>query len=506
MNTHMRLVIALSVVGALGIAMSGQLIYDTLMLHGLDDPLHLIVGGVVSTCIAFLIIIHALSTLSLMSKIKSDQLTGLDSRAHFITQLGKTIKNAKPLSDTFHIVLLDLNKFKQVNDTLSHAHGDELLKIIANRIKDTAKGCISVARVGGDEFALLLPDRSENRLEYKKVIDSLISTINSPIKLEDKIIYVGVSAGISTYPDSGRSVSELMRCAEIAMYSAKRAQKDYRTYNREDDNFRITDLTLIGEIKEALDHDDFEVWLQPIKDLKTGHIVSAESLLRWNHPIRGLLTPDIFIPTAETTGLVKNLTHYLVKTATANYKAIKDRGYDISISINVSPNDITDSSTMTSIIKSLVRADMGPNKLKLEVTETAIMHDRDSSLQILVALESLGIKLSIDDFGTGHSSFIYLKDFPITEIKLDRSFITDISKSKESFSIVKSTIDLAHQLNASTVAEGVENFGVEQVLIKLNCDQLQGYHLARPMPLDQFLDWLDNYYQERNDATTSGTI
>ena len=185
MNTHMRLVIALSVVGALGIAMSGQLIYDTLMPHGLDDPLHLIVGGVVSACIAFLIIIHALSTLSLMSKIKSDQLTGLDSRAHFITQLGKTIKNAKPLSDTFHIVLLDLNKFKQVNDTLSHAHGDELLKIIATRIKDTAKGCISVARVGGDEFALLLPDHSENRLEYKKVIDTLISTINSPIKLED---------------------------------------------------------------------------------------------------------------------------------------------------------------------------------------------------------------------------------------------------------------------------------------------------------------------------------
>lgn len=500
MNSQTKFIITLNVIGVTGIALSGQLIYDTLLLHGLDDPLHLVIGGFVSACIAFLVIIHSISTISILIKLRSDQLTGLDSRSQFVQRLEKTIKHAKPLSDTFHVILLDLNKFKQVNDTLSHAHGDELLKIIANRVRDIAQKCRSVARVGGDEFALLVHDTTEDRCIYKQIISSLIAAINEPIKLEDKIIYVGVSAGISTYPDSGRTVSELMRCAEIAMYSAKRAQKDYKTYNREDDNFRITDLTLSGEIKDALDHDDFEVWLQPIKDLKTSQIVAAESLLRWNHPIRGILTPDSFIPTAESTGLVKQLTHYLVKTATANYKTIKNRGHELNISINVSPNDITDSAMMTSILKSLVKADMSPSNLKLEVTETAIMHDRESSLRVLVALESLGIKLSIDDFGTGHSSFVYLKDFPIAEIKLDRSFITDISKSKESFSIVKSTIDLAHQLNALTVAEGVESDDVEQVLTELNCDRLQGYYLARPMPLDKFLDWLDMYDQERDSA------
>lgn len=498
MRDQIKFAVLLSTIGAVGIAVSGYLIFEVMQLHGFNGSLPVIASSIFTVSLAFLIVIHTVSTINIIHRINTDPLTGLDSRARFMQLLTKTVSKAKPLSDTFHIILLDLNKFKQVNDTLSHAHGDELLKILAHRIKESAGHRISVARVGGDEFALLFTDSSPDHTNYRALVEKLILSINAPIKLEDKIIYVGVSAGISTYPDSGRSVSELMRCAEIAMYSAKRSQKDYRIYNRDDDNFRITDLTLSGEIKEALAHDDFEIWLQPIKDLKTNKIVSVESLLRWNHPIRGILAPDTFIPTAESTGLVKHLTHYLVKTATTNYKYLRDHGYDLGISINISPNDITDSEMMTSIIKSLVKANMEPNRLKLEVTETAIMHDRDSSLRVLVALESLGIRLSIDDFGTGHSSFIYLKDFPITEIKLDRSFITDIENSNESFNIVKSTIDLAHQLNAITVAEGVESEAIEKLLVELNCDCLQGYHLARPMPMPEFLVWIENYYQEQN--------
>lgn len=246
---------------------------------------------------------------------------------------------------------------------------------------------------------------------------------------------------------------------------------------------------LLKEIADSLVQGHFVLWLQPKKNIKTGDIHSAECLIRWNHPTRGMLGPDQFIPILEKAGAINDLTRYVIKEATKHYKKLTNANIDISLSVNVSPNDIVDPQTMTTIIKSIVAADMLPHKLILEVTETAIMLDPDASFKVLVALESLGVKISIDDFGTGHSSMTYLKNFPIHEVKIDKSFVTEIATQKDGYNIVRTIIELSHSLDATVVAEGVETENIADLLRLLQCDDIQGYHLSRPMPLDKFIEW-----------------
>ena len=492
MNSFTKFTTMLSVFAVGGVLLAGTLMFNLLTASGVLTDVAWAATGLFIIVLTFLIILHTIGTLHILKQTQRDSLTSLSSRGQFLDALTTIINSANISTDTIHVILLDLNKFKQINDTLNHMAGDEILKIVANRIKSAVDdSCLAVSRVGGDEFAIIVKDTTDERTAYTAVAQTITSAITVPIRIEDKQIYMSASIGVATYPHSGRTAAELIRCAEIAMYAAKSTHKDFALYDRDLDTFKVADLSLAGEIRSAIDNDDFEVWFQPTKNLRTGKIDSVESLLRWNHPFRGLLMPDYFIPTAEMTGIIRQLTQFVIKQATQGYKVIKEHGYDLNISVNVSPNDIVDPIIMTTIIKSLVRGGMDPSRLVLEVTETSIMHEKDAAFKVLVALESLGIKLSIDDFGTGHSSFIYLKDFPISEIKLDRTFISDIQTSDECYSIVKSTIDLAHQLSASTVAEGVENDGVEEILIQLGCDRLQGYHLAKPMPLNDLITWLD---------------
>lgn len=435
------------------------------------------------------IICQFFSILSLRKASEIDSLTGLLNRYAFNLKFKNVIDDAMKHHKKFHVLLLDLNRFKQVNDTLGHHMGDLLIKQISIRLQDAVRDGDIIARLGGDEFAIIVEDPSNNKT-YEPVINRIIKTINTTIKLGDTYVYSSVSIGVATFPSSGTTMNDLVRCADVAMYASKRLQKDYSVYRIEDDTLTARDLSLLGEIRAAIADNDFELWYQPKRNTVTGKVESIESLVRWRHPVRGIINPDSFIPIVESSGMIRYLTQSVIKEATTAYKTLRNEGYDLDVSINISTADITDPSMMTTIIKSIVKADMSPSKLILEVTETAFMLDSESAFKVLVALESLGVKLSIDDFGTGYSSLLYLKDFPIYEIKLDRSFITDIIRNETGYNIVKSTINLAHDLNAITVAEGVENSEVETTLADLGCDYVQGYHIAKPMPLDKLLEWL----------------
>ena len=452
----------------------------------------LILVGLLSVIASVGIVWQFISLINLHQQSHYDSLTGLLNRTSFNAQFEKVIKIAEEEHKTFHILLLDLNKFKQVNDTLGHDVGDQLLKVVAGRLKKSVRQGDIIARLGGDEFAILVADNKSNKA-YEQVVARIIKSINITTGVGHTSTYISVSIGIASYPTNGLTTNELTRRADIAMYSAKKMKQDFCVYRDEDDTSTARELTLLGEIRTAIADDDFEIWYQPKISTIDHSVASAECLIRWRHPHRVIITPDQFIPLAESTGIIKNLTQVVIDKAAGGYESLRENGYDLSLSINISPTNIIDPSIITTIIKNIVKHNMPPTKLILEVTETAFMHDTDAAVKVLVALESLGARLSIDDFGTGYSSLLYLKNFPIHEIKLDRSFITDIVSNEIGFNIVKATINLAHELEATVVAEGVETKEIKDTLTGLGCDFIQGYFVAKPMPLTDFVTWLNNY-------------
>jgi len=441
------------------------------------------------------IIWQFVSIIKLHRQSNFDSLTGLLNRTAFNLLFKQLIAKAEKDNLMFHMLLLDLNKFKQVNDTLGHEVGDQLLKVVASRLRNAVRQDDIIARLGGDEFAILVsdPDRVKS---YEHVVARIIKTVNITTVVGHTSTYISVSVGIATFPTSGTSTNEITRRADIAMYSAKRTKQDFCIYRDEDDISTARELTLLGEIRTAIADDHFEVWYQPKVSTVNNSVTSAECLIRWRHPFRGIISPDQFIPLAESTGIIKNLTQVVIDKATHGYELLKESGHDLSLSINISPTNLIDPSIISTIIKYIVKRNMAPTKLILEVTETAFMHDTDAAVKVLIALESLGIKLSIDDFGTGYSSLLYLKNFPIHEIKLDRSFITDIVTNDIGFNIVKATINLAHELEATVVAEGVETKEIRDTIADLGCDFIQGYYIAKPMPFDEFVESLDNYEKQ----------
>ena len=419
-----------------------------------------------------------------------DSLTGLGSRVAFIKELGTLITRSKKQEQRFHVLLVNIRNFKEINDALGYEIGDDFLRQFAKKIRNSAGDDTFIARLNGNEFAILNIDNKKNN-SYDDIIKKLHKSIVAPLSSGGKKLYLNTSIGVSTYPDNGITSVDLLRCSDIAMRNAKKIRKGYCVYKSEE-VYGIAGGSLIGEIRTAIDNKEFALWVQPKKNLLTNKVESVECLLRWNHPLHGILSPDTFIPGAEAGGIIEYITHYVIKEAVIIYNKLKDAGYDLQISINVSANDILDPDIVPTIIKNIVSADMETKKLVLEVTETAIIHELESAIKVLVSLDALGIRISVDDFGTGFSSLIYLKKYPICEIKFDKSFIMDIESSKESFNIVKSSIKMAHALGATTVAEGVETAQVENTLRDLQCDYIQGYFLARPMTVENFIVWMGN--------------
>jgi len=493
MRYHLNSNLTLAVMSLCGIAIMPIALYLAIKPGELLAGYWMIFSiSILSVIAAVGIIWQFVAIVQLNLQSNFDPLTGLLNRTAFNANFQKVISRAEEENLVFHVLLLDLNKFKQVNDTLGHDVGDQLLTVIADRLQNAVRQGDIIARLGGDEFAILVSD-IDRKKSYEQVVARIIKTVNITTVVGHTSTYISVSIGISSYPSGGLTTNELMRRADIAMYSAKKMKQDFCVYRDEDDTSAARDLTLLGEIRTAIADEDFEIWFQPKVSAVYGTVDSAECLIRWRHPHRGILNPDLFIPLAESTGIIKSLTQIVLQEAAESYTKLKDAGFDLSLSINFSPTNVIDPSIITTIIKSIVRANMPPTKLILEVTETAFMHDTDAAVKVLVALNSLGVRLSIDDFGTGYSSLLYLKNFPIYEIKLDRSFIVDIVTNEVGFNIVKATINLAHELQAVVVAEGVESAEVKQTLTDLDCDFIQGYYVARPMPLEEFIAWMANH-------------
>ncbi|MCZ2498477.1 EAL domain-containing protein [Xylophilus sp. Kf1] len=418
-----------------------------------------------------------------------DGLTGLPNRALFRDRLEQAIGVAARTGAMLSVMVMDLDRFKYVNDTLGHTIGDQLLVEVGQRLH-AALGhqTATVARLGGDEFAVLLIDGNEEGA--LQVARNLLVVLERPMLLEGQVVDVGASMGIVCCPLHGDDANTLMRRADIAMYAAKRSGAGCLLYDVRHDIQTPERLSLMGELRDAVEHDDLTVYYQPKMDLASGEVHHAEALVRWDHATRGFVAPDRFIPFAEQTGYIKAITRWVARTVVAQSAAWRAQGIDLQVSINVSARDLLGTELPEYFRDLLAEFDVDPSMIWIEITESAVMDDPAHALSTLEKLNAMGLRLSIDDFGTGYSSLAYLKRMPVDEIKIDKSFVMGMTQDRDDEVIVRSTIDLGHNMGLKVVAEGVEN---EEILAKLrewNCDMAQGYLLSRPLPAEKLVDWL----------------
>ena len=426
-----------------------------------------------------------------------DPLTGLPNRELFADRVGQAIRAADRGLQPAALLLLDLDRFKDVNDTLGHHHGDLLLGEVAARLTSALRGVDTVARLGGDEFAMLLPDATAEGAAA--VADKLRATLHQPLTLDGVGLDLDASIGIAVYPDHGGDAAELLQHADVAMYAAKQTHAGFVVYDPAVDQHSPRRLALLGGLRRALERNELVLHYQPKADLHSGQVLGAEALVRWQHPAHGLLGPGEFIPLAERTGLIHPLTRWVLDAALRQAAEWRRAGHHLSIAVNVSTRSLLDHDFPEQVADRLATWQVPAGSLVLEVTESAVMADPALALEVLGRLHALGVGLAVDDFGTGYSSMAYLKALPVDELKVDRSFVGQMTTSNSDAVIVRSTIDLGHNLGLHVVAEGVENQATWEELAALGCDTAQGYHLGRPMPAADLERWLQ---QPAPDATT----
>jgi diguanylate cyclase (GGDEF)-like protein len=418
-----------------------------------------------------------------------DPLTGLPNRRAFSENLDAAIEVARTSGESVAVLLLDLDRFKEVNDTLGHPSGDRLLSEVAARLRGDVRDTDTVARLGGDEFALLLPGVTGADVAKAKAED-LLAGVARPYAIDGLTLEVDGSIGIALYPHHGHDAATLMQRADVAMYAAKETHTACQVYSPGRDHNSAERLALAAELREAITNHGLVVYFQPYVDLMTGDVRGAEALVRWQHPTRGLLPPDEFIPIAEHTGLIRPLTMYVLVAALRRRRAWADAGYDLSISVNVSMRDLVDANLPQKVAEILDVADTSPDALTLEVTESQLMSDPERCSGVLRDLSRLGVKIAIDDFGTGFSSLVSLRSLPVDVIKVDKSFVLHMATNDNDDAIVRSTVDLGRSLGLGVVAEGVENEVTVQKLRQYGCHAMQGYYLSRPLPAEAFDAWL----------------
>jgi diguanylate cyclase (GGDEF)-like protein len=416
-----------------------------------------------------------------------DSLTGLPNRARFRDAVHDAIAKAGP-GRTVAVLMLDVDRFKHINDVLGYRIGDRVLVAIAERIeRATARDGGIVARLSGDEFGVLLPGADLS--SALSVARSIEQGLAAPLVLEDHHIDVGAGLGIACWPVHADSGDALLVRTEMAMYAAKRRTDGPLVYDPSIDVTSAQTLTLMTELRHAIDRSELRLYLQPKLALDDRRVVGAEALVRWQHPERGLVPPFQFIPFAEQTGFIRVLTQWVFEEAARHWKTLTEDGLDLQISVNLSTRDLLDAELPRKFAALLARHRVPAVAFCLEITESAIMDDPQRSLVTLDALSAMGFKLSIDDFGTGYSSLAYLKRLPVDELKIDQSFVRNMQADADDAMIVRSTVDLAHNLGILVVAEGVENAAAWDMLRELRCDQAQGFHMGRPMPVGDFAAW-----------------
>ncbi len=418
-----------------------------------------------------------------------DALTGLANRTLLTHRTEQSIARANISAEPLGLFLIDLNRFKPINDTLGHAFGDRLLQHVANRLTGAVRELDTVARLGGDEFAVLLP--SVGTAANAMVVASRVHrALEEAVDLDGLSVEVGCSVGIAMYPTDSGDAHELLKHADIAMYAAKRNRLGSVAYEPGLDEHSAAQLTVISDLRRAIDQEELVLHYQPKADVRTGSVCGAEVLCRWQHPRLGLLGPDRFIPAAEETGLIEPLTQYVLDHALAQSRLWHLAGWDMPISVNVGAQCLHDPTFPDQVARVLERHDRPVDVLTLEITESAIIADPHRATDVLLRLRELGVRLSIDDFGTGYSSIAYLRTMPVHEMKIDRSFTTNMRSDANSGAITRSLLGLAHNLELQVVAEGVEDEETWTALAALGCDIVQGYHLSKPLPADEFAAWL----------------
>lgn len=417
-----------------------------------------------------------------------DTLTGLPNRAMFHDRLQQAINTAQRLGKPLSILLLDLDRFKYVNDSLGHHIGDLLLKEVARRLEDNLRrGSDTVARLGGDEFVVLLPTDDSDGARH--IARALLAALEVPMTLEGQIIDMRGSIGIASSPLHGNDNATLLRCADVAMYQAKRNNSGFAEYDARNDHNTLERLSLMSELREAVEQDHLILYYQPKVNLNNSQGHAVEALVRWNHPQRGFVPPDEFIPFAEQTGYIKAITAWVLNEGIRQCGAWRKNGLEVSISINISARDLMNSDLPVYFSSLLEKYGCDADKISLEITESAILDDPDHALRNLKRLEAIGCKLSVDDYGTGYSSLAYLKRLPVGELKIDRSFVMNMANDPNDVVIVRSTIDLAHNLGLRVVAEGVETEDILSQLCLLGCDQAQGYLFSKPVAAADYFAW-----------------
>jgi diguanylate cyclase (GGDEF)-like protein len=418
-----------------------------------------------------------------------DSLTGMPNRMFFHQRLLEEIEHSRSSSGRMAVMLMDLDHFKEINDTLGHHFGDLLLQEIGPRLSGVLRDNDLMARLGGDEFGIVLPDLPSEEVALR-IADRVLEELEQPVAVEGLALDVSGSIGISMFPMHAEDAETLLRRADVAMYVAKENGGGYEVYQDSFDRHNPQRLTLIGQVRPALESGEFVMYYQPKVRLMDGRVAGAEALIRWEHPTLGLVPPDEFIPLVEKTVLLRPLTHYVAETVLKQWREWASMGIRLPIAINVSPRSLLDADFPESIDQLLHEIDVPPAFLRIELTEGFLMGDSGRSIAVLDGLSNVGVGLSIDDFGTGYSSLSYLKRLPIEEIKVDRSFVMQMHVDANDFMIVRATVDLGRNLGLRVVAEGVEDLATFDRLADFGCDEAQGYYISKPLSAVEFTRWL----------------
>jgi len=428
----------------------------------------------------------------ILHQANHDTLTGLPNRAFARAKLEQTMQATGEARGA--VLMLDLDRFKEINDTLGHDFGDQVLQEIGKRLRHSVRNVDTVARLGGDEFMVLLEDVDGDSAQERA--QSLLKRLRLPLDLPTTRVTLDCSIGVALRPDHGRDAQTLLRRADIALYDAKQARSGVAVYREGRDEVHLRQLGLMGDLRQSITHGELRLKFQPKVDLVHRQVHHVEALLRWDHPVLGAVPPDEFIPLAERSGFVHELTRFVLESALAQNARWRDQGLDLGVAINLSAMDLMDADLPDFIHDCQRRHQVPPEKIILEITEGALMRDVDYAVRMLHRLRAGGIRLSIDDFGTGYSSLAQLKRMPVDEIKIDKSFVMQMIEGSDDAVIVRSTIELGHNMGLSVIAEGVETDVSLALLTSYRCDMVQGYFFSAPLAADELAAWCRTFSQQ----------
>ncbi|HHY72402.1 MAG TPA: EAL domain-containing protein [Bacillus bacterium] len=467
---------------------NGEFFLEEITINVIKDA-----TGRVKNYVSFFIDITEKKKLEEMLQFQAlhDALTKLPNRTFFYKQLKETIQSATDSDKICAVVFLDLDRFKDINDTLGHTIGDDLLKAAAKRLTEILGSKGIVTRYGGDEFAIILHDL-QHKSDSIDLVNQVIENFSKPFFINEHELFVTASIGISFYPDDGDNLESLVKYADLAMYNAKQEGKNtFKFYQKDFMKKSLERLMLTNDLRKAIKNNEFSLYYQPQFSCKTGELNGLEALIRWNHPKKGLIPPNSFIPLAEETGMIIQIDQWVLSQACQQIKKWQEKGYkQTKVSVNLSMQLFQHKDLFAMIKAILAETKIDPSLLEIELTERVLMDDPDAALANIKKLKSIGIQISMDDFGVHYSSLSYLKLLSLNRLKIDKSFIDDLSTDKDDQSIVKAMIQLAHNLDLAVVAEGVETKDQYKFLKSHRCDEVQGFYFDQPLPVSKILKYI----------------